>query len=103
MTPAPTSATRIGLVMTSSSSALLACQWGLLQRACGLPDACDQLVDRLLHRHLLVHDPVRRDGPRVFVVEHRKLVVADELVRHGRARDLVVHGLAMRVLLPERA
>ena len=75
---------------------------GAAQLARDLLDAGDHLVDRLVDRHLLVDDAVHRLGPDVLVVEHRELVVLGELERRRAGLELVVHGLAVRVGLPER-
>src|SRR5215475_8067182 len=66
-------------------------------------DAGDQLVDRLVDRHLLVHYPVHRLGPGVLVVEDGELVVLGELERRRAGLELLVHRLTMLVGLPERA
>ena len=68
-----------------------------------LLDARDQLVDRLLHRHLLADDAVHRLRPHILVVENRELVVLGKIERLGAAGELVVDRLAMAVVLPERA
>ena len=66
-------------------------------------DAGDQLVDRLVDRHLLVDHPVHRLGPGVLVVQDGELLVLGELERQRAGLELVVHRLAMLVGLPERA
>src|ERR1700722_13282691 len=68
-----------------------------------LLDARDQLVDRLLHRHLLADDAVHRFRPHILVVENRELVVFGEIKRLGASRELGVGRLAMAIGLPERA
>src|SRR4029077_2924282 len=65
-------------------------------------DADDQLVDRLVDRHLLIHHPVHRLGPGVLVVEDGELVILGEFERRRAGLELVVDGLAMLVGLPER-
>src|SRR5688572_14210537 len=69
--------------------------------ACDLLDAGDQLVDRLLDRHLVVDDAAHRLGPDVLVVENCELVVPGELEAHCAVGELIAHRLAMLVAIPE--
>src|SRR5215471_15823981 len=66
-------------------------------------DAGNHLVDRGLDRRFFAHDPVHGLGPNVLIVEDGELVVPREFERDRASHKLVVHRLAMRVLLPERA
>src|SRR5829696_8499499 len=72
-------------------------------RARDLLDARDQLVRRLIDRNLLVDDPVRGLRPHILVIEDGELPVLHELERHRAGLELLVDGLAVAVLLPERA
>src|SRR5262249_48413113 len=68
-----------------------------------LLDAGDQLVDRLVDRHLLIDDAVHRLARGVLFVEKGDLMVLGDLEGHGARLELVVPRLAMLVGEPERA
>src|SRR5262245_46991270 len=65
-------------------------------------DAGDHVVDGLLDRHLVGDDGVDGLHPDVLVVEGGELVVLAHLVTTDAGEELVAHGAAMHVAIPER-